>query len=104
MPISDRAWLRPCMLLLLCILCCSHAVAADRPNIVFILVDDVGWGEVFPEKPTTQVALPALSSLASQGIRFNDAHTSAAKCAPSRYSILTGNYQWRGLRSWGQWN
>ena len=104
MPISDRAWSRPCMLLLLCILCCSHAVAADRPNIVFILVDDVGWGEVFPEKPTTQVALPALSSLASQGIRFNDAHTSAAKCAPSRYSILTGNYQWRGLRSWGQWN
>ncbi|MBK1643947.1 hypothetical protein CKO25_04595 [Thiocapsa imhoffii] len=77
--------------------------AGERPNIVFILADDVGLGDLSGYNPNSQVALPTLHQLAADGIRFNDAHTSAAKCAPSRYSIMTGNYQWRGLRNWGQW-
>lgn len=48
--ILDWVWLCFCMLFLLCIFCCSYVVVVDCLNIVFILVDDVGWGEVFFEK------------------------------------------------------
>jgi len=82
----------------------SSAAAASRPNILFVLTDDVGWGDIRAYNPNGQVALPAIERLAREGIRFTDAHTSTAKCAPSRYSIISGNYQWRGRLSWGQWN
>ena len=78
--------------------------AAERPNVVLILADDVGWGDIRSFNPDGRVALPAIEKLASEGLRFTDAHSSASKCAPSRYSLITGNYQWRGLKSWGQWN
>ena len=81
----------------------STAVSAERPNILFVLTDDVGWGDTRVYNPNGRVALPAIERLASEGIRFTDAHTSAALCAPSRYSIYTGNYQWRGRNSWGVW-
>ncbi|MBK5965458.1 hypothetical protein CCR95_15520 [Thiocystis minor] len=78
--------------------------ASDRPNIILVLADDVGWGDVASFNPNSLVPLPSIERLASEGVRFTDAHTSASKCAPSRYSIITGNYQWRGKKSWGQWN
>ena len=80
------------------------AVAADRPNILFVVTDDVGWGDSRAYNPNSKVALPTIERLASEGIRFTDAHTSAALCAPTRYSMITGNYQWRGRLPWGQWN
>ena len=78
--------------------------AANRPNILFILTDDVGWGDIRSNNPNGKVSLPSIERLANEGISFTDAHTSAAKCAPSRYSMITGNYQWRGKLNWGQWN
>ena len=82
----------------------SPSIAAERPNVVLILADDVGWGDIRSFNPDGRVILPAIEKLASEGLRFTDAHSSASKCAPSRYSLITGNYQWRGRKSWGQWN
>jgi len=79
------------------------SMATSRPNIVIVVGDDVGWGDVRANNPDGKIALPAIEKLARGGIRFSDAHTFASKCAPSRYSILTGNYQWRGRLSWGTW-
>jgi arylsulfatase A len=85
-------------------LCGGIAHAFERPNIIFVLADDVGWGDIASYNANSLVELPSLERLAAEGIRFTDAHTSAAKCAPSRYSVITGNYQWRGKGAWGAWN
>jgi arylsulfatase A-like enzyme len=90
--------------LVLTLLCAESGWAANRPNILFILGDDVGWGDIRTNNPNGQVSLPTLERLANEGISFTDAHTTAAKCAPSRYSMITGNYQWRGRLPWGNWN
>ena len=68
------------------------AVAADKPNIIFVLFDDMGWGQ--PQSYNEQSALrtPNLDKLATQGMRFTDAHTAAAVCTPTRYGLLTGRY------------
>jgi arylsulfatase A len=81
----------------------AAAWAAARPNILFILADDFGWGDIRTNNPNGQVSLPTIERLANEGINFTDAHASAAKCAPSRYSLITGNYQWRGRLGWGTW-
>jgi arylsulfatase A len=64
-----------------------------RPNIVLILADDMGPGE--PSHAGGLIPTPALDQLASQGMRFTDAHTSSSVCTPTRYGILTGRYNWR---------
>jgi arylsulfatase A len=73
----------------------ANAAPAKLPNIVFILVDDMGWGDIAAYNPNSQIPTPNLDRLASQGMRFNDMHASSAVCTPSRYSILTGRYPWR---------
>jgi arylsulfatase A len=90
--------------LVLTVVSAASGWAAERPNILFILGDDVGWGDIRTNNPDGKVSLPTIERLANEGISFTDAHTSAAKCAPSRYSIITGNYQWRGRLGWGAWN
>ncbi len=82
----------------------TSAAYAAPPNIVVILGDDVGWGDVQANNPVSRVPTPNLNQLARDGMRFTNAHTAAAVCAPTRYSALTGNYQWRGRRPWGTWN
>jgi arylsulfatase A-like enzyme len=82
----------------------EFVLAQNRPNILIVLTDDVGWGDLRAFNPSSQLNLPTIDELSAQGMLFTDAHTSAAKCAPSRYSIITGNYQWRGRKNWGQWN
>jgi arylsulfatase A-like enzyme len=64
------------------------------PNIIFILADDLGYGDLgcYGSK---KISTPNVDKLATQGIRFTDAHSSSAVCTPSRYSILTGRYCWR---------
>ena len=79
------------------------AASAATPNVVVFLADDLGWGDVRANNPASRIPTPNLDRLAREGMRFTNAHTSAAKCAPSRYSILTGNYQWRGRWPWGAW-
>jgi len=64
------------------------------PNIVFILADDMGFGDPGCYG-STKIPTPHMDKIASEGIRFTDAHSSSAVCTPSRYSILTGRYCWR---------
>jgi arylsulfatase A len=71
------------------------ARAADRPNIVFLLADDLGYGDVQCNFPAGKIATPNIDRLASQGMRFTDAHTTSSVCTPTRYSLLTGRYNWR---------
>lgn len=68
--------------------------ARKTPNIVVILVDDLGYGDVGCYG-ATKVRTPNVDRLAKEGLRFTDAHASAATCTPSRYSLLTGEYAWR---------
>jgi arylsulfatase A-like enzyme len=67
---------------------------ADKPNIILILADDLGWGDLGCYG-ATMIQTPNCDLLASEGIRFTDAHSSSAVCSPSRYSVLTGRYGWR---------
>jgi arylsulfatase A-like enzyme len=68
----------------------------NRPNIVLIYADDLGYGDVQCYNPARgRIPTPHLDRLASQGIRFTDAHSSSAVCSPSRYTLLTGRYHWR---------
>jgi len=70
--------------------------ALTKPNIVFILADDLGYGDVHCLNPEHgKIATPNLDKLAAQGMTFTDAHSTSAVCTPSRYSILTGRYNWR---------
>jgi arylsulfatase A-like enzyme len=77
----------------------SIAQATDasggRPNIVFILADDMGYGDPACYCGQSKIPTPAMDLLASQGIRFTDAHTPSAVCTPTRYGVLTGRYCWR---------
>ncbi len=68
--------------------------AEPRPNIVILLADDLGYGDTSCYG-AERVHTPNIDRLAAQGVRFTDAHTSAATCTPSRYSILTGEYAFR---------
>ena len=70
------------------------AGAAERPNIVLIYADDVGFGDVSCNGSST-ISTPHIDSIARQGIRFTDAHSSAATCTPSRFTLLTGTYAFR---------
>ena len=102
-----KKYSRPfCAILAFAVLICASGVASaqTRPNILFVVADDLGWGDLKAYNPSTPLETPTLEQLAANGMAFSDAHTSAAKCAPSRYSIMTGNYHWRGLKNWGQWN
>jgi arylsulfatase A-like enzyme len=65
------------------------------PNIIYILTDDLGYGDVTAYNPKAKTSTPNLDRLASQGIRFTDAHSTSAVCTPSRYGLLTGRYSWR---------
>ncbi|MEI6535817.1 MAG: sulfatase-like hydrolase/transferase, partial [Verrucomicrobiaceae bacterium] len=65
-----------------------------KPNIVYILSDDVGYGDLGCYG-ATKVKTPNLDRLAGQGCRFTDAHATASVCTPTRYAFLTGRYAWR---------
>ena len=82
---------------LLCLLFPVALLAADRPpNIVIILADDLGYGDIRAYNPTRgKIATPHLDRLAAEGMRFTDGHSSSGVCSPSRYTLLTGRYHWR---------
>lgn len=69
---------------------------AGRPNIVFILADDLGYGDVQALNPARgKIKTPHLDRLAAQGMVFTDAHSGSSVCTPTRYGLLTGRYAWR---------
>ncbi len=66
----------------------------NKPNIIYILTDDTGYGDVGCHG-ATKIKTPNIDTLAVGGMKFVDAHSSSSVCTPSRYSILTGRYCWR---------
>ncbi len=71
------------------------APQGDRPNVVVILADDLGYGDVACYNPESKVPTPHLDRLAAEGIRFTDAHSPATVCSPTRLSLLTGRHSFR---------
>ncbi|MBE7493675.1 MAG: arylsulfatase [Verrucomicrobiaceae bacterium] len=82
--------------ILLLLALCPALIAAERPNIVVILSDDLGWGSVgcYGANPEL-VSTPNIDRLAKEGRRFTDANTTSSVCSPTRYSMMTGRYCWR---------
>lgn len=68
-----------------------------KPNVIFILADDMGYGDVSCYNPEGKIPTPNIDRIAREGLQFYDAHSTSAVCTPSRYSILTGRYCWRTL-------
>ena len=66
-----------------------------KPNIIYILADDMGYGDLGCNNPDSKIPTSNLDRLAKQGMRFTDAHAGSSVCTPSRYNILTGRYCWR---------
>ncbi len=66
-----------------------------RPNIVLILADDLGYGDVACYHPRGKIPTPHLDRLAREGMRFTDAHSTSSVCTPTRYALQTGRYAWR---------
>lgn len=72
----------------------------NKPNIVYIMADDMGYGDLGCYG-ATKIETPNMDRVAAEGIRFTDAHSSSSVCTPSRYSVLTGRYCWRTVRKRG---
>jgi len=80
---------------------CSLLSADEKPNIVVILADDFGVGDIQAHFPENKIATPHLDKLVGEGISFTDAHSPSAVCSPTRYGLLTGRYAWRTqLQEW----
>ena len=69
--------------------------SATKPNIVFILCDDLGYGDVKCNNPDGKIVTPNFDRIAAAGMRFTDAHTTSSVCTPTRYGVVTGRYNWR---------
>ena len=75
------------------------------PNIIYILADDLGYGDLSIYNKASKIKTPHLNQLASEGMRFMDMHSTSSVCTPTRYSILTGEYAWRtSLKSGVLWS
>jgi arylsulfatase A-like enzyme len=76
--------------------CLPLLAAPSKPNVLVILADDVGYGDVQCYNPQRgKIPTPRLDALARAGMRFTDGHSSSSVCSPSRYALLTGRYHWR---------
>lgn len=73
----------------------GFAHAADRPNIIFIMADDLGYGDVSAYNPDAAVTTTHIDNLAANGMMFTNAHTPSAVCSPTRYGVLTGDHPFR---------
>ncbi|MBT7583407.1 MAG: sulfatase-like hydrolase/transferase, partial [Kordiimonadaceae bacterium] len=80
--------------LILLLVSCGEAPAPDKPNIIILYVDDLGYGDI-GVNGATAVQTPNIDRLAAGGLNFTDAHSTAATCTPSRYALLTGEHGFR---------
>jgi arylsulfatase A-like enzyme len=88
--------------------CLTLAANTSKPNVVLILADDLGPGDIgrqYTERTNKQPLspTPTLDALANEGMWFDDAHSPTALCSPSRYAVMTGNYNYRSYAPWGVW-
>jgi len=79
----------------------AQAAEPPRPNVIVILADDLGLGDVRATNPDSKIPVPALERLAREGLTFQDAHTPSSVCTPTRYCLLTGRYNWRSTLAQG---
>ncbi len=84
--------------------CATKTKTFQLPNIVIILADDMGYGDVQTLNPESRIPTPNLNRIAKEGITFTDAHTNSAVCTPTRYGLLTGRYCWRSRLKRGVMN
>ncbi|WP_297906046.1 arylsulfatase [uncultured Parabacteroides sp.] len=77
---------------------------AMKPNIVFIFADDMGYGDVSALNENSKLQTPNIDRIAHEGVIFTDAHSSSSVSTPSRYSVLTGRYNWRSTEKFGVLN
>ncbi|MBU2947152.1 sulfatase family protein [Zobellia uliginosa] len=77
------------------ITCNAQNKQDKKPNIIYILADDMGLGDVQLYNKDSKIPTPNIDRLGTEGVRFTDAHTSSAVCTPTRYGIITGRYSWR---------
>ena len=80
------------ILLTACLFACGVLAASPKPNIVYVLFDDMGYGEPSCYRSDSKLKTPNLDRLAATGMRFTDAHSASAVCTPTRYGLLTGRY------------
>jgi len=73
----------------------SSFAAESKPNIIFILADDQGFGDVSALNAESKIPTPNIDRIAKEGMIFEDGHSSSSVCTPTRYSVLTGRYHWR---------
>jgi len=74
---------------------CNQKSIESAPNIIYILADDLGYGDISAMNPEAAWDTRHIDQIAREGIRFTDAHTGSAVCSPTRYGVLTGRYSWR---------
>jgi arylsulfatase A len=73
----------------------TNANEEETPNVIFIMADDMGYGDPKCNNPNSKIPTPAFDRLAAEGMSFTDAHTGSAVCTPTRYGVVTGRYCWR---------
>ena len=84
------------LIIALIALASGATTAAERPNIIYIMCDDLGYGDIRCLAPkTSKIPTPHVDRLASEGMTFTDAHSGSSVCTPTRYGLLTGRYSWR---------
>ena len=74
---------------------CSNNEKIKKPNIIYILADDLGYGDLSIYNQNSKISTPNINSIGNQGMIFSDMHSTSSVCTPTRYSILTGEYAWR---------
>ncbi len=77
------------------LLAANAAAAAKKPNIIYIMADDQGFGDVSALNSESKIPTPNIDRIAKAGMIFSDGHSSSSVCTPTRYSVLTGRYHWR---------
>ena len=92
--------------MLLAMICTAYLTMSEqrsstKPNILYILADDMGYGDVSINNPEGKISTPNIDKLALQGMRFTDAHSPSAVCTPTRYGLLTGRYPFRSRKPVG---
>ena len=73
----------------------SIEIKSEKPNIIYILADDLGIGDLSIYNENSKIHTPNLDKMGAEGMKFTDAHTSSSVCTPTRYGIITGRYNWR---------
>ncbi len=81
--------------------CIISPIYAQQPNIVLILADDLGYGDLGCYNPHSLIPTPHLDQLAKEGIRFTQAYCPVSVCSPTRYALMTGRYPWRSWKKSG---